>query len=343
MPQISALQLSPHLQAVGGKAFVVMGEDPHFFNQASDAIRQASRVQGFDDALRFEAATDEAWEAFSTHCRQPSLFTSQQRLELRSEQSSLSATAKTVLAECVAIQNPDQVMLILLPRLDKKTSKAAWFREVLANAHVVSATPLSAKQQAQWVEKTLTARGLHLDAEALQYLVQQSEGNLAAAMQAIERLEYGLAPTTPQPLSLPAIQAFVTDSAQYDIFNLSDACLQGDLNRSLDILTRLQQLGVTPLLILWALAREARILYQLQLEQQQGRALAPAFERLKVWSSRRPLLTQCLARSFAAATLLTQLKHVDALIKGEAPGDPWLALAQVVMYFNQPHWQLGVR
>ena len=54
----------------------------------------------------------------------------------------------------------------------------------------------------------------------------------------------------------------VGDSARYDVFQLAEAAAAGEAARALRVLLGLKSEGVEPTLILWALVRELRGLWQ---------------------------------------------------------------------------------
>lgn len=61
-------------------------------------------------------------------------------------------------------------------------------------------------------------------------------------------------------ITVETVQAAVADSARFDVFGLTDAVLNGEPAHALRMLEGLRGEGVEPPVILWALARELRLL-----------------------------------------------------------------------------------
>jgi DNA polymerase-3 subunit delta len=166
------------------------------------------------------------------------------------------------------------------------------------------------------------ARRLHVEMEpdAAQLIVDRVEGNLLAAKQELEKLSL-LAGG--QPISADLVLRSVGDSARYDVFQLAQAAADGDAARALRVLLGLKSEGVEPTLILWALVREVRGLWQAR-ERNRLRSA----ERGSAWNLAATPTSRALSRlkTLPLARLLRQAGHVDRVIKGLAAGDAWSAL-----------------
>jgi DNA polymerase-3 subunit delta len=84
--------------------------------------------------------------------------------------------------------------------------------------------------------------------------------------------------------------------------------------------------------VLWALAREIRTLYQVQLDCDRGQSPPQALKAHRVWNNRMPLMQAALARhdTRSLSGLLEQAAAVDGSIKGYAGGKPWDRLESLV-------------
>ncbi|MNE59690.1 DNA polymerase III subunit delta [compost metagenome] len=129
------------------------------------------------------------------------------------------------------------------------------------------------------------------------------------------------------------MQAAVADSASFDVFGLVDAILNGEAAHALRMLEGLRGEGVEPPVILWALARELRVLAGLAQQYSQGVPLDKAFSQARppVWDKRKPLMSKALQRHSAQrwSQLLQDAQRIDAQIKGQAQGSPWTSLARL--------------
>ncbi|WP_286935772.1 DNA polymerase III subunit delta, partial [Pseudomonas sp. UBA6554] len=136
-------------------------------------------------------------------------------------------------------------------------------------------------------------------------------------------------------ITVETVQAAVADSARFDVFGLVDAILNGEAAHALRMLEGLRGEGVEPPVILWALARELRLLAGLAQQFSQGVPLDKAFSQARppVWDKRRPLVSKALQRLSAQrwAQLLQDAQRIDAQIKGQAEGSPWTGLSRLAL------------
>ena len=100
---------------------------------------------------------------------------------------------------------------------------------------------------------------MELQPEAAQLIVDRVEGNLLAAKQELEKLALL---SNGEPIGEELVLRSVGDTARYDVFQLAAAAAAGEAYRALRVLMGLKSEGVEPTLILWALVRELRGLWQ---------------------------------------------------------------------------------
>jgi DNA polymerase-3 subunit delta len=111
------------------------------------------------------------------------------------------------------------------------------------------------------------------------------------------------------------------------VFQLAEAAAAGDAARALRVLLGLKSEGVEPTLILWALVRELRGMWQAR-ERDRLRGAPGGAVRGSGWNLAANPSGRALARlkKLPLAPLLLQASHTDRVIKGLSAGDPWSAL-----------------
>jgi DNA polymerase-3 subunit delta len=180
-----------------------------------------------------------------------------------------------------------------------------------------------------WIRQRLSQAGLSASQDAVELIAARVEGNLLAAAQEIEKLKLM---AEGGQITVETVQAAVADSARFDVFGLVDAILNGEPAHALRMLEGLRGEGVEPPVILWALARELRLLANISLQYSQG-TLDKAFSQARppVWDKRKPLMSKALQRYSAQrwAQLLLDAQRIDAQIKGQAAGSPWMSLSRL--------------
>lgn len=331
--KLNPAQLGKHLQGNLAPVYVVSGDEPLLCQEACDAIRQACRQQGFSERQVFNADNQFDWGHLLQASASLSLFAERRLLELRMPTGKPSDKGVALL-EYLARPAEDTVLLISLPKLDGSTQKSKWAKSLIEGAHCqfLQIWPVDAGQLPQWIRQRLSQAGLSASAEAVDMISIRVEGNLLAAAQEIEKLKL-LAEGN--QVDLATVQAAVSDSARFDVFGLIDCALNGEASHALRMLEGLRGEGVEAPVILWALAREVRLLASIAQQYSQGTPLEKAFSsaRPPVWDKRRPLVSKALQRHSTArwAHLLRDAQQIDAQIKGQAQGDPWSGLSLLTL------------
>nr|WP_314494315.1 DNA polymerase III subunit delta [uncultured Pseudomonas sp.] len=332
--KLAPAQLNKHLQGDLAPVYIVSGDDPLLCQEAADAIRAAARRQGFDERQVFSADANFDWGTLLQAGASLSLFAQRRLLELRLPSGKPGDKGAAALVEYCARPVEDTVLLISLPKLDASAQRGKWGKALLEGPHCqfVQIWPVDAHQLPNWINQRLAQAGLSAQREAVELIAARVEGNLLAAAQEIEKLKL-LAEGN--QITLETVQAAVADSARFDVFGLVDAILNGDAGHALRVLEGLRGEGVEPPVILWALARELRSLAGLAQLFSQGVPLDKAFSQAKppIWDKRRPLVSKALQRLSAQrwAQLLQDAQRIDAQIKGQAEGCPWVSLSRLTL------------
>jgi DNA polymerase-3 subunit delta len=214
--------------------------------------------------------------------------------------------------------------LVVTDKLDKKTSEAAWVHAFEKHGVWVPIWPVETAALPGWLRARARALGVEMEPEAAQLIVERVEGNLLAAKQELEKLAL-LA--NGERISSELVLRSVGDSARYDVFQLGEAAAGGDAERALRILLGLKNEGVEPTLILWALIRELRGLWQAR-----ERTRLRSNGRGGGWNQAATPSARALARSgrMPLARLMRQAHLTDRVIKGLAGGDAWMAVTGLV-------------
>jgi DNA polymerase III subunit delta len=135
----------------------------------------------------------------------------------------------------------------------------------------------------------------------------------------------------PGPLPLEDLLGNLADSARFDLFALTDAALAGDRARTQRILQVLRAEGTASTLILWALARDIRMLAQAAAARARRAPIAPVLAAHKVPRMREQAIERALQRlsPHLLQDLLRHCAQADLAIKGLDPQDSWHQLAAI--------------
>ncbi|OWY38299.1 DNA polymerase III subunit delta [Xenophilus sp. AP218F] len=322
MPSLSPEALGPLLGKGLAPLYVVHGEEALLALEAADAVRQAARAAGYleREVLTAEAGFD--WSQLRDSMSSVSLFASLKLLEIRIPGGKPGAEGGEALQQLAACLPDDTITLITLPKLDKTQQQSKWFTALEKAGHVVEAKPVGRGELPGWIAKRLKAQGQQLGPEALAFFVARVEGNLLAARQEVDKLAL-LYPRG--ELSLADLQAAVANVARFDVFQLSEAWLAGDAPRLTRMLDGLMAEGEAPVLVLWSLTEDVRMLLKLRQGLKEGRQPRDMARELRLWGEKQKLAEPALRRIGPRKLMdaLSECARIDRQIKGVEPGEPW--------------------
>ncbi len=318
-------QLSGALKRGLAHVYLVSGDEPLTVGECADAIRAAARIAGYADRTVFFIERGFAWEELRHSTQALSLFADRRLFELRMPGGKPDKGAQLLL-EIATAPPPDVLTLIVTDKLDRKAGDAPWVRAVEKHGAWIPVWPVSAESLPGWLERRAAALGLTLEASAARLIIDRVEGNLLAAKQELEILALIAEGGT---IGESLVKRTVGDSARYDVFQLAEAAAAGDAARALKVLTGLRGEGAEPTLILWALVRELRGLWQARERDRMGSYGGGGAG----WNQAAKPSPRALGRlgKMPLAALLAEAARVDRTIKGITPGDPWSSIVSLTM------------
>ena len=295
-------------------AYLVSGDEPLRLGEAADAVRAAARAAGFSEreVSFIERAGD--WDAVRASAATRSLFGARRVLDLRLASARLGSAGNAAVLELLGHDDPDTLLLLTAPRLDRDAQAAEWVRALESRGGWVQIWPVERERLGGWLRERARALRLEADDAALEALAARTEGNLLAADQELRRLALDA-----RPVDAAAVLEGAGDSARFDVFKLGDTVLAGSAARALRMLDALRAEGTEPTLVLWALTKSLRELWQAHAGGGQPAHWQRRNEALEQGRSRIPRL------SFAR--LAQRAQRADRLIKGRLSGNPWDELA----------------
>lgn len=311
--------LATHLEQKLLPVYLVSGDDPLLTGEAADAVRAKARSAGFTEREAHFLERGSDWDDVRASAGNMSLFGSRRVVEIRLPSGKPGVAGNKALVALFEHNDPDTVFLILTPRLDRDAQNADWVRAVEAHGAWVQVWPIDVQKLPAWLKGR--CRRLKLDAtqEALELLAERTEGNLLAASQELEKLAL-LA--LDGKITADTILASVTDSARFDVFQLGEAVLAGDTERALRMIAGLRGEGTEPTLVLWALTKAMRDLWN-------GLMSASGGGKPKMWGRPSAALDQGLRRAprLSFGALAIRAGRADRMVKGRLAGNAWDEIA----------------
>lgn len=310
--------------------YLLSSDEYLLIEESRHRIITAAKQQGYSEVVRLTVQSGFSWDNFYQAVDHVSLFSEKKIINLRFHQKP-SNDAKNALAYYMerAEQLVDtHVLLLEFPYFDAATQKTAWFKQIESNSIFVPIWPVSAEQFPQWLQIRLRSANIHVSSQGMQKLVEATTGNLLAAAQVIEKLKLM---TNDASISDALLAEVLSDQSDYDVFELSDACLQRNLKKALFNLNNVKQKGIEPSVVLWVLHKELTALLQLAESYKFKKDMKIAFSALKIWPRKQNLYLNYL-RQPTKITLVNgfKLAHMaDKQIKGMAKGSPWVTLTSL--------------
>ncbi len=313
--------------------YLISGDEALQSGETADAIRKAAKNAGYITREVLSVETGFEWNELSVAANSMSIFADKKLIDLRLITGKPGTEGAKALSNYCQHLPEDTLLLITSPRLAVATLKTKWFQSIEQAGVVVQTWPLEGADLIQWLQRRAKKRGLLIELDGIKVLASRIEGNLLAAAQEIEKL-YILHGES--KLSKQAVEQAVADSARFDVFKLTDCVLSGRVSRAIKIVNGLKSEGIAAPVVLWALAREARLLIKIKIALKQGQNKEIVFKNHRLWDKRKQLVNAALSRMDIKAleqVLLLGYK-ADQQIKGQEKGDCWETLISVCLLFS---------
>lgn len=327
--QIKPQQLANALQRSLAPVYFLSGEEPQQLGELADAIRQSAKKQDFTAREIFFVDKQFDWKQLTMSADNFSIFADKKIIDLRLPSGTPGAEgAKALIAYCQRLPE-DTLLLMTAGKITKEAQKSSWFQAIDKVGCVIQVWPLAGQELLRWIQGRMQQRGITPEPGAVKILADRVEGNQLAAAQEIEKLYvlYGAG-----KLSAQQIIYVVADNCRYDVFKLVETALTQQADKVLKVLSSLKAEGVSSVLVLWAITREARIMVSYKAAQSQGEKEL-ILKKNGIWGERKQHID-----SSAKRLTHTELNNVlvlgakaDRQIKGQQQGDPWETLLEACL------------
>ncbi|MDA8415919.1 MAG: DNA polymerase III subunit delta [Betaproteobacteria bacterium] len=319
-------QLSQHLRKHTPPLLTVMGNEA-LISQEICQTWKTTVVPHAPQRYSWSMDARSSWDDIEQIWRSGSLFDAHTLLEIRIPGGKPGTLGAQTLERLARMPLPDHYLLIILPELDSRTRKSSWFTTLESAGLLIEAKPVPRAQLPQWLAQRLRQRERQISQEALEFLAACTEGNLLAANQEVEKLCL-LYPDG--PLTLEQVQSAVMMVSRHTLNSLVDALAQRQPGQAGIALRSLHNEGEALTLILWNLCEDWRALYYLTSAKHEDQT-----KSLRLWGDRKNRLLgmRHWVRPLSCQHALKAASHLDQMIKGLVPGDPWEALLEILLEF----------
>ncbi|MBT3620402.1 MAG: DNA polymerase III subunit delta [Porticoccaceae bacterium] len=328
--KIRAEQLQSHLSKELLPVYVISGDEPLLAQESADAVRLAARNKGFSGREVFHGEGKFDWSQLHNEANALSLFAEKKIIEIRISNGKPGDKGSKALCELCANPSPDNLLLVILPKLERSAQNSKWVKALEAVGAHIQVWPVTGDQLPRWIKQRLLESNITANQQAVEILAERVEGNLLAAVQEIEKLKLLAIEGKVDAIMMSSV---VADSARYNLFEFVDKVLAGDAQSAARSLRGLHSEGTDAIPLLWAITRELRILIKASEQISRGENRDWALKNAGVWEKRLPLFRTAIQRCSAAhlRMLLYQAGAIDRGIKGMRKADIWDELTTLVL------------
>ncbi len=253
--QVSLPQLDAQLKKAIPPLVLISGDEPLLVQDARDKVFLQATVRGFSEREMIYMDSSFKIESLLSSTQNQSLFSEKKIIDLRNPTEKFDTAITNFLQSFLSNPSDDRIMVISTGKLTPAQQKAAWCDNIKKNALFVAIWPISLEAMPQWIMERAKQSGLTIPIDLANMIAHFCEGNLLAAHQVIEKLNLMHANSV---ITREQLIAALSDHARFSIFDLSNAIAKRDAKKTVRIMTRLQQSGEEPVLVLWNLSRVLR-------------------------------------------------------------------------------------
>jgi DNA polymerase-3 subunit delta len=315
--RIRSDQLKRSLERGLAPVYLVSGDEPLQLQECLDQLRAAARAEGFTDRIVLHADSRFDWSTLKQLGENLSLFAERRIIDLRLSTAKPDKKGVEAIKAAVEEPNPDHLLLVSAPRIDKRGFSAAWLKAIDAAGAIIQVWPVNAKRLPGWVAQRAGAAGLKLSDDACRLIAERSEGNLLACAQEIDKLKLLC---EDRALEGEDVLDSSTDSARFGAFDLVDCVLEGNATRAARITMALKDEGLDPLQVLGPLAWMLRSAHEIAQRVDAGESLDAvlAAGKFAVWRRHQSALEHALERNGPQSwrRFILRAGAVDRLAKG---------------------------
>jgi len=331
--KITHEQLAKNLSNGLADCYWIYGDEIVLLNQTTDRVIEEAIKSHYQitPAWVVDAAFD--WLALQDQLYHYALFAEKTLYKLYFYQNKFPEESKQFFQRLAERPLTEKLLLIRSPKLDKAILQSRWFNQLAARITVINIKPIYANQFADWLRQRCAAMGYSLVPDAMQLLLQSTEGNSLAAEQALTRLQLLYPATTKitQEMLAPAVEM----SAQHTVYQLAQTAMIGDTHKALHIFERIYS-STEASLILWAICKEIRLCYALLFAQSQQKNIDTVFKQHGIWEQQQWLYKTAIKHYTLPqlGKLLQLAQQIDESIKTGKGADLYHAFTRLLILMS---------
>jgi len=302
--------------------YLISGDDILLVNEALDLLRQFLKKNEFTEREVHQVASGFNWSDFAADCNAYGLFSKKTLIELRNPEAKFDKAGAEFIQRYCENPPPDKALLIITEKLSAQQKQSKWYKAIEKMGAIVAIWPMNFQQLTRFIQERLNKSGLNADSSSIKLLAELTQGNSLATDQAIQKLKLS---SNTSKITPEIILQTVNDSSRFSVFDWSQYLLLGQTEAALHCLAMQKQTAAEPILLLWLITKEIRVLYQYHNEQRFNHEWPARLQQLQVAAKRLNLEK--------LKNLLAQCSDVDLSIKGLNKANVWELLEKMTLEF----------
>lgn len=282
--------------------------------------------------ITFSFLDKEAWDELILEMQTKDLFSQKTIVVLKVKKATFAKKSAEQLEKAMALSDNIKQLLVVIPKIKRATETSQWYQYAFKNGAIVEFNPLSTYELKQWTLNKLKVNKNTITQDALDLLLEKTEGNLEALVQEIEKINLSFDNCQ---IEKETLTETLFNQGNFNLYQWVDSCLNQDIKRASMIFQQLKTSGTEVILLLWALSKEIKTLAAIFDLTQKNKSLHQACLSLKIWQSKIHLYEKTLKiHNHTSLKCLHLCNHYcDNLIKGTNKTiNPWDFLEAMSLY-----------
>ena len=304
--------------------YVILANESILIEENLEKIYAKAKQEGFTEKNTHIIDSQNDWTFLSSNSDNLDLFGSKKILEVKLLGQGPGVKGANSLKDYSKSLDPNTLLVLIGEGLERKSISSAWVKALEKVGTLISIAPLSTSSLKVWIKNKAKELNIEIMQEALQLLIEKTEGNLMATLQEIRKLSL-VYPS--EKIDLEKMKKSITGSSKYSIFDFSNAFVSRNTSKAIQVLESLKVEGTPETLIIWALTRELNNLFK----------VSKSGSTKGIWGPRNYL--DSLIKTSKEVDIYKILKaykriaHIDSCIKGFNKQNPWLGIRELTLSF----------
>ena len=229
--------------------FLIHGPEDFLIELERNRLIFELKKNGYEERKIFFSKTSFSYEELMTE-QMSDLFSSKKIIDLRLENSPSKSEGELLEEFCKNLSETISLVISVLGIERIKTR--AWFKKLLNYSEEIEVQKVWPNQKKSWLKNLSKRFNISISEEQIDLIIEKTQGNLVSSYQELKMIKI---------LNNNSESDFISENSNFDIFNLSNSILKGDLEESLKILEHLKLQRGSEALIIWGLFREIERIY----------------------------------------------------------------------------------